>query len=82
MRQGAVMGHIKKLFVSYVVACVPLVRLTLKTASLERFVSLLRATAGGENRLKPESVWVKTLAFHISLPIFLCSRHHLLFLFF
>lgn len=33
-------------------------------------------------RLKLESVWVKTLAFHISLPIFLCSHHHLLFLFF
>lgn len=76
------MGHIKRLFVSSVVACVPLGRFTLKMASLERFVSLIRATAGGERRLKLESVWVKTLAFHISLPIFLCSHHHLLFLFF
>lgn len=47
-------GDYKQQFMSSVVVCVPLGRFTLKRVSLERFVSLIRATAeaggvGGES---------------------------------
>lgn len=50
MRQSVEMENINSSYVASTVACAPLGRFTLRPVSLERFVSLIMASAEGETK--------------------------------